>query len=147
MGLTKSCKKKLQTAQNKIVRFILDLGPRTHVGQNELDKVNCLNTKDRATQLILGHVFNIYHNLAPSYLSEKFSSISHNYNTRRAECNFFLQRPQGMEVNNFSYQGAKLWNELPSNIKKIRVKDSFKKMLKRHLRSESHAAELNVFMY
>ena len=36
----KNTKKQLQILQNKVVRFILDVGPRTHIGQNELDKVD-----------------------------------------------------------------------------------------------------------
>ena len=53
-------KKQLQILQNKVVRFILDVGPRTHIGQNELDKVGMLSSKDRVVQLKLNHVFKIF---------------------------------------------------------------------------------------
>jgi hypothetical protein len=48
MPLNKRLKKSLQVLQNKIVRFILDLGPRCHIGQTELDKAGLLCVNDRA---------------------------------------------------------------------------------------------------
>ena len=41
-GLDKATKIKLQTSQNKIIRCILGLGPRAHVGYNEFSKLNWL---------------------------------------------------------------------------------------------------------
>ena len=58
MSLTKKLKQSLQIAQNKMVRFILNLGPRSHVGQEELDRVGILNTKHRVNQLMACCLFN-----------------------------------------------------------------------------------------
>ena len=62
----------LQVAQNKLVRFILNAGPRSHIGQTELDSVGLLNTADRAKQLMLTHMYNIYHIITylPCYLPQ-----------------------------------------------------------------------------
>ena len=38
-GLNKHLKKKLQICQNKTVRFIKHLGPRSHIGFSELDSL------------------------------------------------------------------------------------------------------------
>ena len=94
----KVLKKKLQVSQNKIVRFILDLGPRSHVGQCELDRAGMLNTKDRAKQLILIYMYNIYYQTAPGYLCENFERISHRYGTRYMQNNFFHNKPQGIKM-------------------------------------------------
>ena len=67
-GLNKSFKSKLQICQNKIVRFILNLGPRSHIGQGELDQLGLLSVQDRASQLKLHHVYKIFHRSAPSYM-------------------------------------------------------------------------------
>ena len=48
MALTSKNKERLQVAQNKIVRFMLALGNRAHIGQNELDRVGILCVRDRA---------------------------------------------------------------------------------------------------
>ena len=96
MNLTGKLKHKLQVAQNKVVRFILDLGPRSHVGQTELDKVGLLNTSDRAKQLMLGHMYNVYNGCAPVYLLDTFSKRNdQRINTRSSSTSFVLPRVTG----------------------------------------------------
>jgi hypothetical protein len=62
--------------QNKIVRFILNLGPRTHIGQEELDRVGFLSVKDRVQQLKLSLVFKNFHGTSPDYLKSNFTRTS-----------------------------------------------------------------------
>ena len=66
-GLSKHHQQKLQIFQNKMIRYIMHLGPRDHVGQDEFDSVKLLDTKNRSRQLRLNHMFNIFHSLGPSY--------------------------------------------------------------------------------
>ena len=54
-------KKKLRIIQIKIVRFINYLGPRTLVGNNELEKAGILKIDQRSKQLVLYHVHTIYY--------------------------------------------------------------------------------------
>ena len=84
MGSTEHLKHKLQVTQNKVVRFILNKPPRQHIGQNELDMVNLLNTEHRVKQLMMTHMYNIYSNNAPSYLCQRFIRIQdqHQHHTR-----------------------------------------------------------------
>ena len=56
-----------------IVRFVLDLGPRSRINCDILNKVNMLSVTDRVRQLRLNHVFNIFHGHAPEYLCENFN--------------------------------------------------------------------------
>ena len=46
-GVTTKLKTRLQIAQNKMVRVVLGMGPRVHIGQTELNRVGNLNTTDR----------------------------------------------------------------------------------------------------
>ena len=69
-GLTK---KKLKILQNKVVRFVLDLGPRSRINCDILDSVGMLSVPDRVSQLRINHVFNIYHGRVPEYLCENFN--------------------------------------------------------------------------
>ena len=48
--LCKTLKKKLQISQNNNVRFIKNLGPRTHVGFSELDSLGMFNVDLRIKQ-------------------------------------------------------------------------------------------------
>ena len=54
--------------QNKVVRFVLDLDPRAHVGQEQQKELGLLSVKDRVIQLKLNQVFKMYHGLSPNYL-------------------------------------------------------------------------------
>ena len=69
-GIGSGLTKKLQILQNKVVRFVLDLGLRTRIHFDILDSVGMLSVPDRACQLRINHVFNIYHGRAPEYLCE-----------------------------------------------------------------------------
>ena len=72
-SISKTMLKKLQICQNKVVRFILNMEPRTSITQEILDKVKMLKVPDRVSQLRLYHVFNIANDLAPNYLSQNFT--------------------------------------------------------------------------
>ena len=62
--------------QNKIIRFILKLEPRSHIGRVEFEKLGMLKVEDRIKQLKLNHVFKIYHDEAPEYLISHFRKFS-----------------------------------------------------------------------
>ena len=61
--------KRLQIVQNKVIRFVLGIPPRTHLGCSECSIVNILPVKYRADQIKLNHMFNIVHGSAPEYLN------------------------------------------------------------------------------
>ena len=71
-SLGKSMKKKLQIMQNKVIRFIFEIGPRTRITCDILESVNMLYASDQVTQLHLKHVFNILNGNAPCYLYHHF---------------------------------------------------------------------------
>jgi hypothetical protein len=146
-SLTKHLKSKLQVAQNKVVRYILNLHPRTHIGQNELDRVGILSVPDRTRQLMLNHVYNVYNGTAPSYLCCQFTPLTRLYNTRHSKANFTTKLAHGIANNNFSINGCREWNILPENIKKCQSKDNFKKMIKQYLKCQAHSRERNIFIY
>ena len=85
-GLNKSLKQKLQVAQNKIIRFILNLKPMTKISYSILSELKMLKVEDRAKQLKLNHVFKVYQELASQYLNQHFLRVadSLSYRTRRS---------------------------------------------------------------
>ena len=52
-GINKDLKDKLRVAQNKMIRFILKLDNRAHIGNQELEKAGFLKVDDRVKQLKL----------------------------------------------------------------------------------------------
>ena len=103
-GLNKGLKQKLQVMQNKMIRFILKLDSRSHIGCNELEKVNMLNVSNRVKQINLNHVYKIWKRTSPEYMTENFDRISDTELrncTRASANNFFLPRVQGNCNNTF----------------------------------------------
>ena len=62
-------KNRLQCAQNKIIRYILNLSPITHIGLDEFKIVKMLPVEYRVQQLKLNHMYDIVNGVAPDYMS------------------------------------------------------------------------------
>ena len=89
----KGQRKRLQVMQNKIIRFILNLGNRSHIGVAEHEKVNMFPVIDRVRQLKLNHAFNVKMGQCPEYLKDRFNRIGDTelrICTRASRNNFFL---------------------------------------------------------
>ena len=150
IGLTKGSKRKLQIMQNKMIRFILKLDSRSHIGCNEFEKVNMLNVSDRVKQIKLNHVHKIWMGTSPEYMSENFHKISDTELrncTRASANNFFLPRVQGVGTNTFFYSGIKDWNSLPAEIKQIQNENNFKNKVKTNLAFEARNIESCPFLF
>ena len=76
--------------QDKVVRFILDLGPRAHIGRAGWNKTAMLFVHDRVIQLISNQDFKIFHEKSPVYLSTNFTGTKslHEYGTRDSSYSF-----------------------------------------------------------
>ena len=148
-GLTTTLKKKLQISQNKVVRFIKKLGPRSHVGYSELNSVGFLNVENRVKQLRLNHVFKIFNGTSPSYLLDHFHKVSalHGYNTRGSSENFSVPRVSNQALSTFFFNGIKDWNSLPSEIKSCVSFNMFKTSVKKYLNSQMQLMENSIFCY
>ncbi|CAL4061329.1 unnamed protein product, partial [Meganyctiphanes norvegica] len=136
-GIGKGLQDKLQVMQNKIIRFILNLDNRAHIGNRELAKTGFLKVPERVKQLKLGHVIKIKNKTSPYYMSANFQSLNENENrivTRSKVSNFFKPR---VCTNTFVYSAINDWNNLPSEIKEIKNENTFKDKLRKYLFSEA----------
>ena len=147
MSLSKKHQKSLQVAQNRTVRFVLDLGPRSHIGQNELDRVGILCVKDRARQMILHTMYDIYHGTAPTYLCSTFEHNRNRYSTRSRDANFTIPRYTSLASKNFNAIGALEWNKLPYSVKTSPSKSIFKKSVKIYLKTQAHSIANSDFLF
>jgi hypothetical protein len=87
-SLTQSLKNKLQTCQNKIMRFVLNLDSRAHIDPSLFKSLNWLPVHRRVEQIMLCYIFKIKNGLSPDYMSEHFisqDSVVHNYSTRLSQ--------------------------------------------------------------
>ena len=104
-----------------MVRFILKLPSRSHIGQSQLSALNFLNISDRVSQLRLNHVFKISFSLAvyfriqngtsPLYLTDYFKPVStdHNFNTRSiASANYFVPQNNSVYTTAFYFKPCRI---------------------------------------
>ena len=137
-------KHKLQTAQNKMIRYLLNYGCRRHIGFSDFKKLNCLDINARVDYMSLNLMFNIFNNVAPSYMCD-INRISHRHNTRQSDSAFVVPGVKGQGSKSFKFNSSKLWNELPTNMKHVQQKNRFKKECKALLMTRmKEKEEMNV---
>ena len=125
--LNKRLTKRIQTDQNKCIRFCLNLNNRAHIGIKEFKNINWLPTKERFEQCTTAKVFKFFDSSVPSYMSEMFLPVGQSRITRRSKNKLNqLFRKSNKGQNCLSYLGPKLWNNLPSELKSAKNIDSFK---------------------
>ena len=92
MGLFKMLKNTLQITQNKIIRFVLKMDPRSHIGSNEFKSLGWLPVSRRVDQIVLIHVFKIKSGKSADYMIEHFVPVIsvHSYGTRFRENGCFF---------------------------------------------------------
>ena len=113
-ALTVAKAEKLQTAQNKLVRFVFSLGPRTHIEPYHFKKLNWLPISTRVLQLKLNHMYKIFHRTAPSYLLNITRAVDiHQHQTRKHTYSFFVPTVKSACKRSFFYTGLLGWNDLP----------------------------------
>ena len=105
------------------MRFIKNLGPRSHIGFSELDSLKMLNVDFRVKQLRSSHVHKIYNETGLSHMSEHFIKTSevHHHFTRNSIENFVLPSVCGAAATTFYYNVIKDWNSLPLYVKHQRT--------------------------
>ncbi len=133
-AMTKKAKNKLQILQNKMIRFTLDLGPRTHITEEHMSQLGMLRIPGRVKQFRLNTANKICYNQAPAYLNANFKRTrDRTQSTRRSERNFIIPQIKGEEGGTFYFNAIKDWNSLPEDLKTCENIASFKKGVERHL--------------
>ena len=109
-------KNRLQCAQNKIIRYILNLSPITHIRLDEFKIVKMLPVEYRVQQLKLNHMYDIVNGIAPDIMSNllEIPPIDHHIITRNSTLSFAIPQVSTSGLTSFFYTGARLWNSLPS---------------------------------
>ena len=146
-GLSVKTKNKLQTSQNKLIRFMLDLPPRSHVGITEISKIGWLPVETRVNHIKLCHMYKIINGLAPEYLGRDMvlTNQSHGHFTRHSRESVVVPRFVGAGHQSFIYTASKCWNSLPPTILKSQSLVVFKQLSKKYLRDKLIAEEISPY--
>ena len=146
--LNKQQSKRIPIAQNKCIRYCLNLDNKAHIGMNEFLKINWLPTKKRVEQCICINVFNFFNQMSPQYTAEIFHPSSSVHNTRRATQKLDLPfRKSCIGQKTLSYIGPKTWNNLPAQIKLSKNVNTFKQDIKKSFFDDLHKQNDDIFFY
>ena len=146
-NLSKGLKTKLQTAQNKCIRFCLYLGNREGIRFKHFKEINWLPISNRVDQFIAVSAYKFFNNKAPLYMEDVFKKHSIIRSSRFiGDSKLHLPfRKHDYGKNCLSYQGATIWNGLRANIKEAKSCNSFKHAVKANFFEKlKHSEENNA---
>ena len=146
-GISKYYKTRLQTAQNKTIRFLLGEHPRFHIGGEQFVKVNMLPVRFRVDQLKLNHMYKIHTGTAPEYLRNSFSVNLSTHNTRNNAVSYVTPHVNSYGKNSFVYTASKAWNDLPTSVKNTTSLLSYKRAVKSLFFNQIMSAEADIYTY
>ena len=130
-NLNKTLSIKMQRAQNKCIRFCLNLDNRAHLDKKEFEEINWLPVKDRVNQRISVTAYNHFHGISPKYMSDIFVPLETAKFTRNLANRFKIPfRRTNMGQNSISFLGPKTWNNIPCDLKSCKNRNVFKHKLK-----------------
>ena len=106
-NLNKKFKTKLQTLQNKCIRFCLQLDNRAHVGITKFKKINWLPVDYRFRQCLAANVFKFFDDKCPLYMKD-VSTMKLSQPLRRTNYG----------QNCISFLAPSVWNNLSNELKR-----------------------------
>ena len=129
-------------------RFYLNLKNTAHVGATEFKAINWIPTKHRVDQNICVTVMNFFNGTAPAYADEIFHPADQSRVTRRSKFRLnvpFRKNNTGQKC--LSYQGPKIWNSLPSDLKSTNNVNIFKHKIKENFFKKIQREEDDIYVY
>ena len=127
---TKNNINKLQTLQNQLLK-VLTSKKRRFPTNDIHNQLKILKIKDLLFQEKLSFVFNYVNNKLPSTFLNYYNEFVHNIDTRNKNNNFIIpQHRTNIGASTMKVEGAKLWNELDTNIKQSSNIKSFRNNIK-----------------
>ena len=121
----------LQRLQNRAVRIITKRGYEFR-SADLLKELHISNLSVRRNNQLCTIMYQVNNGMVPDYLIDLFKKTNtlHSYETRQAEFNFLLPKPNtNFRKKSFSYRGALGWNDLVPNLKNLKSLTTFKKSL------------------
>ena len=137
-NLTKKLKNRIQTSQNKCIRFCLQLDKMTHIPHQEFETLNWLPMTERFNQCINSVGFNYVNDQCPNYPNEVFqTALEKNIQTRESflklKCPFRKTNAGQIAL---SYIGPTIRSKTLDMLKWTKNLNTFKHNLKEHYLKE-----------
>ena len=145
----KKFKTKLQTLQNKCVRFCLQLDNRGHVGMIEFKKINWLPVDYRFRQCLAPNTIKFFDDRCPFYMRDIFDkSCISQASTRNSimKLNQPLKRTSYGQ-NCISFLATSVWNNLPNELKRCTNLNTFKHKIKEYFFYKIRQKDNDIYLY
>lgn len=125
---------KLQVAQNRAMRVILQCNRYTKI-EHMLEALQFMSIKQRLHYRVCIFIFKILHNLAPNELSDRLEIIRREDGRKtRQEGSIAIKFCKTRSAQkNMYYDGVKLYNALPDEVRNCDRIDKFKRRLKEYI--------------
>ena len=125
-NITKKLKGRLQTTQNRCMRFCLQLDKWKQISHEEFEHLNCLPVTYRFRQCVNSIVFNYFNEQCPNYLNKIFDvAIENNFQLRAS-----FQCMTNISQLTLSDSAPTFGNKTADTLKRTNNLNTFKHILK-----------------
>ena len=131
--ICKAFKKRFQIAQNKCIRYCLDLPLCTHISPIHFRKINWLPVEHRVELCTATTLLKFWNQLIPSYFQDIFTPTFNKHNTRSQMALDIPLRKTTIGQNIISFLGPKVWSKTNSSLKAVKTTTTFTHTLKKHV--------------
>ena len=134
----KKLKTKIQTSQNKRIRFCLQLDKMSRISRKIFETINWLPIKERYNKCVSSIAFKYFDNQCPHYLNEVFMKAPESSSSSKNSYQK-IQQPfcrTSTVQNGLSFIGPGFWNKIPEEIKRTTNLNTIKHNLKKHYLKE-----------
>ena len=147
-NLNNRLKSKLQTLQNKCIRFCLNLDSKAHMGLTEFGKINWLPINYRFEQCISSMTFKYFNYFSSLYWNDVFKLADQNTTATRTslfKLSETLRSNHGQK--RLSYVAPSIWDKLPDFLKTTDNVNTYKHRVKKHFFQRMNNEESNIYSY
>ena len=126
--------RKLQTIQNNLLRMIFGYRNSDMVNMEKLrEKIGMFSVNQMNIYHVLLEAFNIINYGSADRIQKKWvNKNERNYSNRRSQ-DVRVPRVDHVKCQGFSWHGAKIWNQLPENLKSVKNVNTFKAQIKKYI--------------
>ena len=148
-NFNKKSKAKLQTLQNKCVRFCLQLDNKAHVGITEFKQITWLPVNYRFRQCLAANVFKFFDDKYPLCMRDVLDKPCIRQTTTR-NSTMKLNQPLRRTKNGqhcISFLAPSIWSNLPNEVKRCTNLNMFKHKVKEYFLYKIIQKDNDVYLY
>ena len=126
--------RKLQTLQNNMIRVIFEYRQEDMINMEKLRKdIGMFSVNQMNCYHVLIEAFNVIHYGSAPSIQEKWKPNKERLYSDRRKLDVKVPKVNHVRCQGFSWFGAKMWNNLPEDIKSTTNPDTFKIKIKQHI--------------